>query len=74
MGTKGWSHKSNGGAIHRTVSQPDGFQRADRARSLLFRYTDKEFSFTDCTSFTVMKELRLRKVLTLRPPLFADVL
>ena len=39
--------------------------RADRARSLFFRYTDKDFSFTDCTSFAVMRELRLRKVLTL---------
>ena len=25
----------------------------------------KDFSFTDCTSFTVMGELRLRKALTL---------
>ena len=39
--------------------------RAERARSLFFRYTDKDFSFTDCTSFAVMKDLRLRKVLTL---------
>ena len=39
--------------------------RAERARSLFFRYTDKDFSFTDCTSFTVMRDLRLRKVLTL---------
>lgn len=39
--------------------------RAERARSLFFRYRDKDFSFTDCTSFVVMKELRIRKVLTL---------
>jgi len=39
--------------------------RAERARSIFFRYRDKDFSFTDCTSFVVMKELRIRKVLTL---------
>ena len=38
--------------------------RAEAARALFFRYRDKDFSFTDCTSFTVMKELRLRAVLT----------
>ena len=30
-----------------------------------FRYADKDFSFTDCTSFAVMRELRLQKALTL---------
>lgn len=38
--------------------------RADKARSLFFRYHDKDFSFTDCTSFVVMRELKLREVLT----------
>jgi predicted nucleic acid-binding protein len=38
--------------------------RADKARSLFFRYQDKDFSFTDCTSFVVMRELKLRDVLT----------
>lgn len=38
--------------------------RADKARALFFRYDDKEFSFTDCTSFVVMRELRLRDALT----------
>ena len=38
--------------------------RADKARSLFFRYQDKDFSFTDCTSFVVMRELKLREVLT----------
>jgi uncharacterized protein len=38
--------------------------RADKARGLFFRFRDKEFSFTDCTSFVVMRELRLREVLT----------
>ena len=40
-------------------------ERIERARSMFFRYRDKSFSFTDCTSFVVMKELRLRKALTL---------
>ena len=37
---------------------------ADKARGLFFRYRDKEFSFTDCTSFVVMRELKLREALT----------
>lgn len=39
--------------------------RAERARAMFFRYKDKEFSFVDCTSFVVMRELRLDKALTL---------
>ena len=39
-------------------------ERAEKARAIFFRYTDKEFSFTDCTSFVVMRELRLRDALT----------
>ena len=38
--------------------------RAERARELFFRYRDKRFSFTDCTSFALMRELRLTTVLT----------
>jgi predicted nucleic acid-binding protein len=38
--------------------------RADKARGLFFRYRDKDFSFTDCTSFVVMRELKLGEVLT----------
>jgi uncharacterized protein len=38
--------------------------RADKARGWFFRYADKEFSFTDCTSFVVMRELRLQEALT----------
>lgn len=38
--------------------------RADKARALFFRYQDKDFSFTDCTSFVVMRELKLREALT----------
>jgi predicted nucleic acid-binding protein len=42
-----------------------GEARRERARSLFFRYRDKDFSFTDCCSFVVMRELRIRRVLTL---------
>jgi predicted nucleic acid-binding protein len=38
--------------------------RADKARDWFFRWKDKTFSFTDCTSFVVMRELRHRRVLT----------
>lgn len=38
-------------------------ERFDRARQLFFRYRDKGFSFTDCTSFVVMQELRLARAL-----------
>ena len=41
-----------------------GAQRADAARAIFFRYRDKDFSFTDCTSFVVMRELRVREALT----------
>lgn len=38
--------------------------RADKARQVFFRHRDKRYSFTDCTSFVVMKELKLRQALT----------
>jgi len=38
--------------------------RAESARRWFFRWRDKSFSFTDCTSFVVMKERRLRTALT----------
>ena len=39
--------------------------RAEKARAIFFRYRDKDFSFTDCTSFVVMRESKVRQVLTL---------
>ncbi len=39
-------------------------ERAERARGIFFRYRDKDFSFTDCTSFALMREMRLRQALT----------
>lgn len=39
-------------------------ERAEKARRWFFRWQDKSFSFTDCTSFVIMRELHLRRVLT----------
>ncbi|MFN0066627.1 MAG: type II toxin-antitoxin system VapC family toxin [Limisphaerales bacterium] len=44
--------------------EPVSSARAEKARGLFFRYRDKDFSFTDCTSFVVMRELRVREALT----------
>lgn len=41
-----------------------GMERAERAREMFFHHRDKDYSFTDCTSFVVMKELRLKHALT----------
>ena len=38
--------------------------RFERARTLFSQYRDKDLSFTDCTSFAVMRELRLTTVIT----------
>ena len=34
------------------------------ARDIFFRYLDKSYSFTECTSFVVMRELKLKDALT----------
>ncbi|MFM8809682.1 MAG: type II toxin-antitoxin system VapC family toxin [Chthoniobacterales bacterium] len=36
----------------------------DRAMEWFFRYEDKDFSFTDCTSFAFMRQEKIREVLT----------
>lgn len=38
--------------------------RFERARNLFFQYRDKDLSFTNCTSFAIMRELRLTTVIT----------
>ena len=38
--------------------------RFERARQLFFQYRDKNLSFTDCTSFAVMRELKVATVIT----------
>ena len=39
-------------------------ERFEKARHLFFQYNDKDFSFTDCTSFVIMRELRLTHAIT----------
>jgi uncharacterized protein len=39
-------------------------ERFDKARALFLHFRDKDFSFTDCSSFVVMQELRLKQALT----------
>lgn len=36
----------------------------DRARDIIFRYTDKDFSYTDALSFAVMERLGIRYTFT----------
>ena len=38
--------------------------RFEKARQLFFQYRDKDFSFTDCTSFVTMREARLTHAIT----------
>lgn len=38
--------------------------RFEKASDLFFLYRDKDFSFTDCTSFVIMRELRLTHAIT----------
>jgi predicted nucleic acid-binding protein len=38
-------------------------KRFERSRELFFRFHDKEYSFTDCTSFALMRELKLTDAL-----------
>jgi predicted nucleic acid-binding protein len=38
--------------------------RFEKARQLFFQYRDKDFSFTDCTSFVTMREVRLTHAMT----------
>lgn len=38
--------------------------RFEKAQALFFQYQDKDVSFTDCTSFVVMRELRLTHAMT----------
>jgi predicted nucleic acid-binding protein len=41
-----------------------GAQRFESAKSFFRKHADHGYSFTDCTSFIVMRELRIRDVLT----------
>jgi len=57
-----WWNQVEGSA--RLVWESIDASRAEKARRWFFRWRDKAFSFTDCTSFVVMKERRLRTALT----------
>ena len=59
---KAWWKQVNGSA--RLRWEYISVERADKAREFFFRYRDKEFSFTDCTSFVVMREFKVREALT----------
>lgn len=58
FGKKVW-HQSDP-LIH-TVSPND----EDEAWKMFQKYRDKDYSFTDCTSFVVMKRLKIQTALTL---------
>jgi uncharacterized protein len=60
--TERWWHSI--AASRRLQRESINEERAERARGIFFRYRDKEFSFTDCTSFAVMREMRLQHALT----------
>ena len=36
-------------------------ERFEKVRQLFFQYRDKKLSFTDCTSFSIMKSLKLTR-------------
>jgi hypothetical protein len=57
-----WWNQVDGSS--RLVWEAIDASRAEKARRWFFRWRDKSFSFTDCTSFVVMKERRLRTALT----------
>jgi predicted nucleic acid-binding protein len=59
---KGWYEQIE--ASNRLQWEWVGVERAEKARALFFEFQDKDFSFTDCTSFVIMKEFRLKQVLT----------
>ena len=56
-----WQQIDGSARLRRERVENDRFERA---RNLFFQYRDKDLSFTDCTSFAVMRELKLSTVIT----------
>jgi predicted nucleic acid-binding protein len=56
-----WEHVAASRRLHWEWIDSD---RAEKARHWFFGWKDKAFSFTDCTSFVVMRERRLKRALT----------
>jgi predicted nucleic acid-binding protein len=46
--------------VHRVLGEDEV-----RAREIIFRYVDKDFSYVDATSFAVMERLGIEEALTL---------
>lgn len=51
-------------ASHRLRWEWMNANRAEQARRWFFQWQDKRFSFTDCSSFVIMRELGLKHALT----------
>ena len=56
-----WAQVDTSSRVQWEWMNPD---RTAKARAWFFDWPDKQFSFTDCTSFVVMRELRIRRALT----------
>jgi hypothetical protein len=55
-----WSHVTSSTRVRIVAIEAS---HAARAREWFFGWRDKDFSFTDCTSFVVMREKRLKRAL-----------
>jgi predicted nucleic acid-binding protein len=56
-----WNQVSDSPRCRTEWVTPD---REERAVRWFFKWRDQSFSFTDCTSFVLMKELQIQKALT----------
>jgi uncharacterized protein len=52
-----WENLKKSGFIEIVTVAPSN---EDAAFAIFKRYTDKDFSFTDCTSFSIMRSLKLK--------------
>ncbi len=56
-----WDNLKKSGFIEILTITPSN---ENAAFAIFKRYHDKDFSFTDCTSFSIMKSLKLKRVFT----------